>query len=235
MAPVAAAPLCRRRRADRWRLRNGASPARRLCRWLEPALLRSGRAFVDEPGPETIGAIGDGPAATVAMSRATLAAIVVRVCGQCGAGGSNRDVGGSDRGVGGRGRGVGGRVMFRRRFDVSVADDGWDEANGDHTACAMEQRAAANLERGAPAAVGVLESGFRVFESSTWRPTGSTSSPWADKKSKPRMGLRTAARKNVAKNVRSPNERWRRMVPHVGIVPLSAPQSWGPAGCAGER
>ncbi|MFN9905056.1 MAG: hypothetical protein ACK56F_02880, partial [bacterium] len=66
-------------------------------------------------------------------------------------------------------------------------------ANGDRTACAMEQRAAASLERSAPA--GVLESGFRVFESSTWRPTGSTSSPWADKKSKPRMGLRTAARK----------------------------------------
>jgi hypothetical protein len=134
--------------------------------------------------------------------------------------------------VGGRDRGVGGRVVFRRRFDVSVADDGWDEANGDRTACAMEQRAAANLERSAPAAVGVLESGFRVFESSTWRPTGSTSSPWADKKSKPRMGLRTAARKKVTKNVRSPNERRRRMVPHVGIVPPSAPQSWGPAGCA---
>ena len=46
MAPVAAALLCRRRRADRWRLRNGASPARRLCRWLEPGLL-----------PETIGAM----------------------------------------------------------------------------------------------------------------------------------------------------------------------------------
>ena len=169
MAPVAAAPLCRRRRADRWRLRNGASPARRLCRWLEPALLRSGRACVDEPGPETIGAIGDGPAATGA-------AIVVRVCGRCGV------VGGSDRSVGGR-------VVFRRRFDVSVADGGWDEANGDRTACAKEQRAAANLARSVPAAVGVLESGFRVFESSTWRPTGSTSSPWADKKSKPRMDL----------------------------------------------
>ena len=236
MAPVAAAPLCRRRRADRWRLRNGASPARRLCRWLEPALLRSGRACVDEPGPEIIGAIGDGPAATGA-------AIVVRVCGRCGvvgglvrdAGGSNRDVGGSDRSVGGRGRGVGGRVVFRRRFDVSVTDDGWDEANGDRTACAMEQRAAANLERSAPAAVGVLESGFRVFESSTWRPTGSTSSPWADKKSRPRMGLRTAARKNVTKNVRSPNERRRRMVPHVGIDLPSAPESCGPAGCALER
>ena len=128
------------------------------------------------------------------MSRATWAAIVVRVCGRCGvvgglvrdAGGSNRDVGGSDRSVGGRGRGVGGRVVFRRRFDVTVADDGWDEANGDRV---MEQRAAANLERSAPAAVGVLESGFRVFESSTWRPTGSTSSPWADKKYKPSMGL----------------------------------------------
>jgi hypothetical protein len=116
MAPVAAAPLCRRRRADRWRLRNGASPARRLCRWLEPALLRSGRACVDEPGPETIGAIGDGPAATLAMSRATWAAIVVCVCGRCGVvgglvrdvGGSNRDLGGPSRIVGGSDRNVGG-------------------------------------------------------------------------------------------------------------------------------
>ncbi len=97
------------------------------------------------------------------------------------AGGSNRDVGGSDRSVGGRDLGVGGRVVFQRRFDVSIADDGWDEANGDRTDRAMEQRAAANLERSAPAAVGDLESGFRVFESSTWRPTGLTSSPWADK------------------------------------------------------
>jgi hypothetical protein len=165
----------------------------------------------------------------------TWAAVVVRVCGRCGvvgglvcdAGGSNRDVGGSDRSMGGR-------VVFWRRFDVSVADDGWDEANGDRTDRAMEQRAAANLERSAPA-VGVLESGFRVFESSTWRPTGSTSSPWADKKSKPRMGLRTAARKKVTKNVRSPNERRRRMVPHVGIELPSAPDSCGPAGCAVER
>jgi hypothetical protein len=31
----------------------------------------------------------------------------------------------------------------------------------------MEQRAAANLERSVQAAVGVFESGFRVFESST--------------------------------------------------------------------
>ena len=117
MAPVAAAPLCRRRRPDRWRLRNGASPARRLCRWLEPALLCSGsEACVDEPGPETIGAMGDGPAVTVAMSRATWAAVVVRVCGRCGVvgglvrdvGGSNRDVGGPSRVVGGSDRNVGG-------------------------------------------------------------------------------------------------------------------------------
>jgi hypothetical protein len=170
MAPVAAALLCRQRRADRWRLRNGASPARGLCRWLEPALLHSGRACVDEPGPETIGAIGDGPAATVAMSRATWVAIVVCVCGRCGvvgslvrdAGGSNRDVGGSDRSVGGRDRGVGGRVVFRRQFDASVADDGWDEANGDRTACAMEQRAAANLERSACSG-GCLGERFQSF------------------------------------------------------------------------
>jgi hypothetical protein len=34
------------RRADRWRLRNGASPARRLCRWLEPGLLYTGKLNV---------------------------------------------------------------------------------------------------------------------------------------------------------------------------------------------
>ncbi len=201
---------------------------------------------MDEPGPETKGAMGDGPAATVAMSRVTWAAVVVRVCGRCGVvgglvrdvGGSNRDVGGSDRSVGGRDRGVGGWVVdfvFRRRFDFFVADDGWGEADGDRTDRAMEQRAAANLERSVSAAVGVLESGFRVFESSTRRPTGWTSSPWADKKFKPRMGLCTAARKKVTKNVRSPNERRRRMVPHVGIDLPSAPESCGPAGCAFER
>ncbi len=75
---------------------------------------------MDVPGPETIGAMGGGPGATVAMSRATWAAVVVRVCGRCGV-------------VGGRDRGVGGPVVFRRRFDVSVADDGWDEANEDRT------------------------------------------------------------------------------------------------------
>ncbi len=75
--------------------------------------------YRDEPGQETIGAMGDGPAATVAMSRATWAAVVVRVCGRCGVvgglvrdvGGSNRDVGGSDSSVGGRARSVGGRVV----------------------------------------------------------------------------------------------------------------------------
>jgi len=99
------------------------------------------------------------------------------------------------------------------------------EANRDCTDGAMEQRSAANLERGVPAAVDGLESGFRVFESSTWRPTGSTSSPWADKKSKPRMGLYTAASKKVTKKVRSPNDRRRRMVPHVGVDLPSAPDS----------
>ncbi len=64
-----------------------------------------------------------------------------------------------------------------------------NEANKDRTVGAMEQRAVANLERRVPGAVVSLESGFRDFESSTWRPTGSTSSPWADKKSKPSMGL----------------------------------------------
>ncbi|MFN9941269.1 MAG: hypothetical protein ACK56I_17495, partial [bacterium] len=68
-----------------------------------------------------------------------------------------------------------------------------------------------------PSTVGVLYSSFGVFESSTWRPTGSTSSPWADKKSKPRMGLHTAARKKVTKNVCSPNER-RRRNPTLGLI-----------------
>ena len=92
----------------------------------------------------------------VAMSRATWAAVVVHVCGRCGVvgglvrdvGGSNRDVGGPDRRVGGRDRSAGGRVVdfvFRRRFAFSVADDGWDEASGDRTACAEEQRAAASV------------------------------------------------------------------------------------------
>jgi hypothetical protein len=92
----------------------GASPA--------PGLLCSGKlnvpseACVDEPGPESIGAMGDGPAATVAMSRATWAAVVVRVCGRCGVvgglvrdvGGSNHDVGDPSRVVGGSDRNVGG-------------------------------------------------------------------------------------------------------------------------------
>jgi hypothetical protein len=71
---------------------------------------------VDEPGPETTGAMGDGPAATVAMLRVTWSAVVVRVCGRCGVvgglvrdvGGSNRDVGGPSRVVGGSDRNVGG-------------------------------------------------------------------------------------------------------------------------------
>ncbi len=56
-----------------------------------------------------------------------------------------------------------------------------NEANRDCTDGAMEQRAAVNLERSVPAVVDGLESGFRDFKSSTWRPTGLTSSPWADK------------------------------------------------------
>jgi hypothetical protein len=49
------------------------------------------------------------------------------------------------------------------------------------------------------------------------------------------MGVYTAARKNVTKNVRTPNNRRRWMVPHVGIDLPSAPESCGPAGCAFER
>ncbi len=54
-----------------------------------------------------------------------------------------------------------------------------NEASKDRTDGDMEQRAAANFEHSVPAAAGGLESSFRVFESSTWRPTGLTSSPWA--------------------------------------------------------
>jgi hypothetical protein len=100
-----------------------------------------------------------------------------------------------------------------------------NEANRDCTDVAMEQRAAVNLERSVPAVVDGLESGFRDFESSTWRPTGLTSSPWEDKKSKPRMGLYTEASKNVTKKVRSPNNRRRRTVPQHGMALPSAPKS----------
>jgi hypothetical protein len=100
-----------------------------------------------------------------------------------------------------------------------------NEASRDRTDGAMEQRAAANLERSVPAVVDGLESGFRVFESSIWRLTGLTSSPWADKKSKHRMGLYTAASKKVTKKVRSPNDRRRRMVAQHGIALPSAPES----------
>ncbi len=231
---------------------------------------------MDEPGPETRGAMGDGPAATVVTSRATWAAVVVRVCGRCGVvGGLVRDVGGSNRNVGGPSRvvgssdrsGVAGTAAWAAGTAAwaagtaawaagttawaagtaawAVGTAAWaagtaawaagTEANRDRTDGAMEQRAAANLERSVPAAVNGLESGFRVFESSTWWPTGSTSSPWADKKSKPRMGLYTAASKKVTKKVRSPNDRRRRMVPHVGTDLPSAPYSCGSAGCAFER
>ncbi len=93
----------------------------------------------------------------------------------------------------------------------------------------------ANLERGPPAAVFALEIGFRDFESSTWRLTGSTSSPWADKKSNLSMGLWTAASKKVMKNVRSPNVRRRRMCPQQGMSFPSAPESDGQVGFAFDR
>jgi hypothetical protein len=99
----------------------------------------------------------------------------------------------------------------------------------------MEQRAAANLERTTPAAVFAVERGFRDFESSTWRPTGSTSSPWADKKSNPSMGLYAAASKKVTKNVRSPNIRRQRMLPLQGMSFPSASESSGPVGGIFER
>jgi hypothetical protein len=56
-------------------------------------------------------------------------------------------------------------------------------ANRDRIMGAMEQSAAASLDRFFLAAAGGLESGFKDFDSSTWQPTGSTSSPWADRKS----------------------------------------------------
>jgi hypothetical protein len=43
------------------------------------------------------------------------------------------------------------------------------------------------------------------------------------------------ARKKVTKNVRSPNDRRRRMVPHVGIGLPLAPESCRPLGCAFDR
>jgi hypothetical protein len=212
---------------------------------------------VDELGPETRGAIGDGPAATVAMSRATWAAIVVRVCGRCGVvgglvrdvgdsncdvGGPSSVVGGSDRsGVAGTAAWAAGTAAWAAGWWILCFGDGFpfpsagSEANGDRTDGAMEQRSAANLEHSVPAAVDGLESGFRVFESSTWRLIESTSSPLAYKKSKPRMGLYTAASTKVTKKVSSPNDRRRRMVPHVGIDLPLAPDSCGPAGCALEQ
>ncbi len=60
-----------------------------------------------------------------------------------------------------------------------------------HIISKMEQKAEASFVRGWPVTKGGLASGFKDFESRTWQPTGSTSSPWADKKSKPRMGLET--------------------------------------------
>ncbi len=109
----------------------------------------------DEPGPETLGTMGDGPAATVAMSRATWAAVVVRVCGRCGVvgslvcdvGGRDRDVGCCGRDLGGRDHSVGpqrGRPGPQRGRPgggfcvsaVSVADDGWERGQqGPYNTC----------------------------------------------------------------------------------------------------
>ncbi len=130
---------------------------------------------MDEPGPETIGVMGDGPAATVAMSRATWAAVVVRVCGRCGVvGGLVRDVGGRDRDVGCCGRDLGGRdrsVGPQRGQPgggfcvsaVSVADDGWERGRqGLYRRC---YGAEADGELGArrPGGGGRLVERFRSF------------------------------------------------------------------------
>ncbi len=68
--------------------------------------------------------------------------------------GRGRDVGGRDRDVGCCGRDLGGRDR-----SVGGQQGTWERgnvANRDRTDGAMEQRPAANLERGVPAAVGVL-------------------------------------------------------------------------------
>ncbi len=80
-------------------------------------------------------------------------------------------------------------LCFGNGFTFPSPTMAGNEASRERTVGAMEQREAVNLERGPPAAVFALEIGFRDFESSTWRPTGSTSSPWAEKKSNPSMGL----------------------------------------------
>jgi hypothetical protein len=116
-------------------------------------------------------------------------------------------------------------LCFGNGFPFPSPTMAGNEANRDRADGAMEQRAAANLECRVPVAVVGLESGFRDFESSTWRPTGLTSSPWADKKSKPSMGLKIAASKKVTKNVRSPNVRWRWTLPQHGMAFPSAPES----------
>ncbi len=134
-------------------------------------------------------------------------------------GGRDRSGGGRDCSIGGRDRSVGGRVadfVFRRFPSPTMAGN---VANRDRTDGAMEQRAAANSERSVPAAVDGLESG----------------SPWADKKSKPRMGLYTAASRKVTKKVRSPNDRRRRTVPQHGMALPSAPEICGPVGGVFER
>jgi hypothetical protein len=81
-----------------------------------------------------------------------------RDVGCCGRdlGGRDRSVGGRDRSVGDRDHSGGGRVadfVFRRFPSPTMAGN---MANRDRTDGAMEQRPAANLERGIPAAVGVL-------------------------------------------------------------------------------
>ncbi len=65
----------------------------------------------------------------------------------------------------------------------------------------------------------------------SWRAVSEFSSPAPGG----RLGRPAARARKVTKNVRSPNERRRRMVPHVGIDLPSAPESCGPAGCALER
>jgi hypothetical protein len=63
-----------------------------------------------------------------------------------------------------------------------------NEASRDRTDGVMEQRAAANLERSVPAEVGVLER-FQSFRVQHLAADWVDQQPWANKKSKLRMGL----------------------------------------------
>jgi len=103
-----------------------------------------------------------------------------------------------------------------------------NEASRERTARGMELRA--TEQRAA-----WLLMGRSILASSTRRAMGSISRRWADRKSKARMGLETAAKMKESKKVRSPQVRRRLTVPQDRIYFLSAPDSPGPEGGAEER